>query len=256
MPRFTTSDGVAIAYDYDDSAPGDAPPVVLLHGFAIDSTINWGTTGITDGLADAGRKTLTIDARGHGQSDTPADPARYGEARMAEDVRELIDALEITSYDLVGYSMGAVAALLLAAHDHRVRRLVVGGVGAGIVEVGGLDQRELPGPILASAFLAEDPATIDHPLGQAWRAFVTTIGADLPALAAQVQAMHTGGVALSAIAAPTLLLSGDRDNLAARPEVLAERLQHAEIRRVPQADHLGAPSHPEFLAAIAAFLAD
>jgi pimeloyl-ACP methyl ester carboxylesterase len=256
MPRFTTSDGVAIAYDFDDSAPGDAPPVVLLHGFAVDSTINWHSTGIADGLADADRKTLTVDARGHGHSAKPHDPGMYGEGRMAEDVRELIDSIGLSSYDLVGYSMGAVTALLVAARDHRVRRLVVGGVGAGIVEVGGLDQRELPGGILASAFLAEDPAMIDHPLGQAWRAFATTLGADLKALGAQTQAMHTGGVALAAIRAPTLILAGDRDNLAVRPEVLAERLSEATVRMLPKADHLGAPAHPGFLAALTEFLGE
>ena len=162
MARFTTSDGIAIAYDFDDSAPADLPPVVLLHGFAVNSQINWGATGVVDGLADQDRKTLTIDARGHGDSDTPHDPALYGEARMAQDVHELVDSLGLPSFDLVGYSMGSISALLLAARDRRVRRLVAGGVGAGVVEVGGLDQRELPGGILTNAFLAEDPARIRH----------------------------------------------------------------------------------------------
>lgn len=256
MPRFTTSDGVAIAYDFDDSAPGDAPPIVLLHGFAVDSQIAWNSTGIADGLADADRKTLTVDARGHGASDKPHDPGQYGEGRMAEDVRELIDAIGLATYDLVGYSMGAVTALLLAARDHRVRRLVVGGVGAGIMEVGGLDQREMPPGILAPAFLADDPATIDHPLGQAWRAFATTIGADLKALGAQTQAMHTGGVALSAINAPTLVLVGDRDNLAVRPQELSRQLRDARVRLLEKADHLGATAHPGFLEAVVEFLAD
>ncbi len=171
---------------------------------------------MVDGLADADRQTLMIDARGHGGSDKPHDPARYGEARMARDVRELIDELELESFDLVGYSMGAVTALLIAADDPRVRRLVVGGVGAGVLEIGGLDQRELPPALLVPAFLADDPATIEHPFGQAWRSFADTIDADVKALAAQAQAMHTAGVDLSAIRAPTLILIGDRDNLAVR----------------------------------------
>lgn len=257
MSRFTTSDGIAIAYDYDDSAPaGDLPPVVLLHGFAVDAKMLWNATGVADALADADRRTLVIDARGHGESDKPADPSRYGEARMAQDVRELVDELSLASYDLVGHSMGAVTAMLLASRDRRVRRLVVSGVGAGIVEVGGLDTRELPPGILATAFLAEHPSQIDHPLGQAWRSFATTIGADLPALAAQAQAMHHGGVALSAIVAPTLVLAGERDNLATRPEVMADQLPEARIVKLPGADHLGTPTHPDYLPALLAFVGE
>lgn len=254
MERFRTSDGVEIAYDYDGSAPADLPPVVLLHGFAVSGQINWNGPGITDGLADAGRRTLVIDARGHGQSEKPHDPALYGEPRMAQDVQELIDHLGFEQYDLVGYSMGAITALLLAERDHRVRKLIASGVGAGVVEVGGLDQRELPAELIVPALLAEDPATIEHPLGQAWRGFATTLGADLGALAAQAQSIHTGGVSLSAITAPTLLLAGDRDNLAVRPQVVADEMRDAHVVLIPQADHLGAPSHPAFLAAIIEFL--
>jgi len=237
MARFTTSDGVAIAYDFDDSARGDHPPVVLLHGFAVTSQLTWGATGVTDGLADA-----------------PDDPARYGEARMACDVRELVDALGFAAFDLVGYSMGAVAALLVAADDDRVRRLVVGGVGAGVVEVGGQDHRLLPPDLLVEAFLAEDPALIEHTLGQAWRAFATTLDANLPALAAQTRAMHGGGVALDRICADALVLVADGDNLAARPELLAQAIAGASVQRISRCDHLGAPARPEFLAALVAFL--
>ncbi len=254
MARFTTSDGVTIAYEFDDSAPSDAPPIVLLHGFAVDSQITWQSSGVVDGLADADRQTLMVDARGHGESDKPHDPSLYGEARMAQDVRELIDELGWESYDLVGYSMGAISALLLAADDARVRRLVVGGVGAGVLEVGGLDQRELPAELLIPAFLAEDPATIEHPFGQAWRAFVETFDADVKALAAQAQAMHTAGVDLAAITVPTLILIGDRDNLAVRPQDLSRAIPGGRVRLVPQSDHLGAPSQPPFLDALVEFL--
>ncbi|MBO9532787.1 MAG: alpha/beta hydrolase [Solirubrobacteraceae bacterium] len=274
MERFTTSDGVAIAYDYDDSAPDGLPPVVLLHGFGVDSQINWGTPGIVDGLADADRKTVILDARGHGESGKPADAPRepaagepadapnepaagiYGEPRMALDVRELVDELGVESYDLVGYSMGAITALLIAAADPRVRRLVVGGVGAGVIEVGGLDTRELPPELIVPALLADDPTAAGlHPLGVAWRSFLDTAGADRVALAAQLQAAHKGGVDLNAITVPTMVLVGDSDNLARNPELLADALPDGRVYRLPAADHLGAPSHPRFLTAISDFLA-
>ncbi|MFT4035392.1 MAG: alpha/beta fold hydrolase [Patulibacter sp.] len=259
MERFTTSDGVAIAYEYDDSAPGELGPVVLLHGFGVNSQLSWGGVGVVDGLADAGRRTLMIDARGHGESDAPHDPARYGEQRMARDVGELVDALGFGAYDLVGYSMGAVTALLVAADDRRVRRLVAGGVGAGVLETGGVDRRELPPELVVPALLADDPraaGTALHPLGTVWRSFVDTIGADRLALAAQLTAMHDGGVALASITAPTLVLAGASDNLAARPQLLADAIPQARLYQLPAADHLGAPSHPRFLPAITDFLAE
>lgn len=254
MATFTASDGVDLSYDYDDSAPAGLPPVVLLHGFAVSAQLNFGGPGLIDALADADRATITVDARGHGDSAKPDDPSAYGEARMAEDVRELLDHLEVERYDVVGYSMGAVTAVLLASTDPRVRRLVLGGVGAGIVELGGVDQRELPPELLIAAMHADDPAEIEHPFGQAWRAFVDTVEADRPALAHQAAAMHAAPIELEHITAATLVLAGSADGLASRPEVLTAAIPGATLELL-EADHLGAVRHPRFVPAIVEFLA-
>jgi pimeloyl-ACP methyl ester carboxylesterase len=254
MARFTTSDGVAISYDFDDSAPASLPPVVLQHGFAVSAQLNFGGPGLIDALADAGRRTIAIDARGHGDSDTPDDPSRYGEARMALDTRELLDHLGIERFDLVGYSMGAVISVLIAADDARVRRMVIGGVGAGVVELGGVDTRELPPQIIVGALRAEDPSTIEHPLGQAWRAFADTVEANRPAIASQAAAMHQSPIDLQRIQAPTLLIVATRDGLANRPEVLAEAIPGATLQRL-DGDHLGVVRHPAFVPSIVDFLA-
>ncbi|MDO9353638.1 MAG: alpha/beta fold hydrolase, partial [Solirubrobacteraceae bacterium] len=179
MERFTTSDGVAIAYEFDASAPPGLPPVVLLHGFAVSGQLNFGGPGLIDGLADADRRTIVVDARGHGDSDKPTDPAVFGEARMAQDVRELVDHLGLDAFDLIGYSMGAVVALLIAADDPRVRRMAVGGVGSGIIETGGVDSREMPKHMIVQAMLAPDADAVEYPLGAAWRAFAEAVDADL-----------------------------------------------------------------------------
>lgn len=246
MAHLTTSDGLTLHYEYDDSAPGDLPPVVLLHGFAVPSALTWGVTGIADALADAGRRTLQLDARGHGESDGPTDPARYGEARMALDVRELLDHLALGAVDVVGHCMGAVTALLVAASDPRVRRLSLSGVGEGILECGGLDQRQLPSALLAQGLGADSDEAVEHPLGAAWRSFARTLDGNLPALAAQATAMHTSGVNLDAIVATTQLLIGSADNLAANPERLADAIGGAAVVRLPEADHLGTPAHEAF----------
>lgn len=253
MDRFTTSDGVAIAYDFDDSAPADLPPVVLQHGFAVSAQLNFGGPGLIDALADADRQTLAIDARGHGDSDKPEDPARMGEARMARDTRELLEHLGVEQYDLIGYSMGAVVSVLLASADERVRRMVIGGVGEGIVDRGGIDQTELPPDIIIDAMNAASPAEVAHPLGQAWRAFADSLDAHRPSLAAQAAAMHQGRVRLERITAATLVLVAKTDGLAKHPERLAEAIPGAQLRTL-DGDHLTVVRNPEFVPAIVDFL--
>lgn len=254
MDRFTTSDGVAIAYDYDDSAPGDAPPVVLLHGFAVSGQLNFGGPGLIDALADADRKTLTVDARGHGDSDKPHDPAVYGEQRMADDVQELVDHLGFGAYDVAGYSMGAVTAAILAAQDPRVRRLVLGGVGAGIVECGGLDDREMPRELVAQAMRAETARDAEHPLGAVWRGFADSVEADPIALACQIESGHRTPIALDRITAATMVLAASNDGLANRPQTLAGAIKDAQYR-VIEGDHLGVVRHPDWNPAIVDWLA-
>lgn len=253
MDRFTASDGTQIAYEYDDSAPGDAPPVVLLHGFAVSGHLNFGGPGLIDALADGDRRTLVIDARGHGESDKPHDPALYGEARMAQDVRELIDELAFDAYDVIGYSMGSVTAAILASQDQRVRRLVLGGVGAGIVECGGLDSREMPPDLIEQAMRAPTAADAAHPFGAVWRGFADEVGADPVALACQIAASHRTPIALDQITADTLVIVASKDGLANRPQTLAGAIKDAQYR-VFEGDHLGVVRHPDWNPAIVEFV--
>ncbi len=163
--RFVTGDGVAVAYHSfpaDRPAPG-LPTVVLQHGFAADTVANWVRPGVVAALHAAGRDVIGVDARGHGASDKPHDPACYGEGRMARDLVELFDSLGLESLDLVGYSMGAIISLITATTERRIRRLVVGGIGAGVAEMGGVDRRRLDTTALAAALRADDPATIENP---------------------------------------------------------------------------------------------
>jgi pimeloyl-ACP methyl ester carboxylesterase len=260
VPRFSSIDEVGIAYykwgrptDGPTDGPRSRPPVVLLHGFAVNTTITWVQTGVVDALVGVGHQVIAVDARGHGRSDHPHDPASYGEQTMSLDLRRLLDVLELDDVDLVGYSMGAVVALITAAADARVRRLVVGGVGAGVVEVGGVDTRAIPQPLFVAALLADDTATIE-PAGQGVRALADSTGADRYALAAQASRWHNRPIALDRISAPTLVLAGVDDPLAARPEALAAAIQAARLT-VLTGNHVTAVSDPAFIASILNFLA-
>ena len=45
-------------------------------------------------LTAAGRRVIAPDARGHGRSEKPHDPSRYGEDRMARDLAVLLDVID------------------------------------------------------------------------------------------------------------------------------------------------------------------
>lgn len=252
MSRFTTSDGIGIAYQLwgPESA---TDPVVLQHGFAVGAQQNWVGPGIVDALTRAGHRVLTLDARGHGDSDKPHASERYGEPRMARDLIELTRALGFGAYALVGYSMGAVIAALAACEDRRIQRLVLGGIGATLVENGGVDTVVLPNELLADA-LERDEAPEDlDPRAHGMRRLIDTVGGDRLALAAHLRVVHAGAIPFERIRVPALLLAGDADPLARRPEVLQAALPEARLVRVA-GDHMSTLRQPELLSALLDFL--
>lgn len=252
--RMVAADGVGIAYRGWGDANGGAPPVVLHHGFAVDANLNWVIPGVVAALVSAGRHVVALDARGHGRSDKPHDSAAYGEPTMARDLLQLLDTLARPAFDLVGYSMGSVVSLLAAVDDTRIERLVVGGVGAGVVEVGGLDTRAVPSTAIEAALRTDDPATIAVPEARPFRELVDAIFGDRLALAAQAAVVHQQPIALERIRARTLVLAGEVDPLAVRPEVLARAIPGATLQKVA-GDHMSAVMNPDFAAAIVRFLA-
>lgn len=250
---FKSWDGIEIAYGEWGEDTG-SPPVLLHHGFAADADTNWVRPGIVGALLAGGRRVLAPDARGHGSSEKPHDSSRYGEDLMARDLGLMLDVIGAAQVDLVGYSMGAVVCLLLAAADTRVHRLVIGGVGSGVVECGGVDRRTISREAIIAALAAGDPHELRHPGAAAFRALADAVGADRAALRAQAHAVYQGGVALERITAPTLVLAGDSDPLAVRPEVLAAAIPDASLRLV-SGDHMAAVADPRFTESIVAFLA-
>ena len=254
MKTFETWDDVRIAYQEWGGGESPSPPVILHHGFVADANANWVATGVVDALVAAGHKAIAPDARGHGRSEKPHDPARYGEQRMARDLAVLLDLIDAPQVDLVGYSMGAIVALIYASGGERVRRLVVGGVGSGVVECGGVDRRTVSTDSIIEALDAEDPSTLEAPEAAAFRRLADALGADRQALRAQASSIFRGNIALERISAPTLILAGDADPLALRPEVLAEAIPNATLRIVP-GNHIEAVGDPSFRQSIVDFLA-
>ncbi|MFE9727276.1 alpha/beta fold hydrolase [Streptomyces sp. NPDC005794] len=250
-----THDGLTLRYWSWSRDPDEAlPPVVLLHGFAAHARLNWEGPGVVEALVARGRRVYALDARGHGESDRPHDDTHYGESLMVRDVRLLIDRIGADHVHLAGYSMGAVVAVLAAAEDARISRLVVGGIGAGAVEVGGLDTRAMPPELVSAALTADDAADVPE-RARGFRLLADSSGADRHALAAQIRAVHRGALPLDRITVPTLVLAGESDPLAVRPRVLADAIEGAELVVLP-GDHLTAVRDPGFAGSLARFFAE
>jgi pimeloyl-ACP methyl ester carboxylesterase len=276
VKRFETWDGLRIAYqEWGEGAAGAGkgttghesagpasppaeqaalPPVVLHHGFVANADANWVATGVVEALTSAGRKVIAPDARGHGRSEKPHDPARYGEDRMARDLGVLLDTIDVPLLDLVGYSMGAIVSLIFASTDQRVRRLVIGGVGSGVIECGGVDRRAVPNDAIIEALTVEDASKLEVPEAVAFRQLADALGSDREALAAQARSVYRGEIALGRISAPTLLLAGETDPLAIRPQVLADAIPEATLEMLT-GNHIEALGDPRFRQSIVNFLA-
>ena len=97
----------------------DGPVAILLHG-TDTSADDWALVG--PGLGRRFR-VIALDARGHGQSDWAAS---YKLTDFRNDVLKAMDALGVVAAAVVGHSLGAAVAYLLAAtHPDRVRALVL-----------------------------------------------------------------------------------------------------------------------------------
>jgi pimeloyl-ACP methyl ester carboxylesterase len=272
VKSFTTWDGLEIVYQEwgDETANGRGgqeavsqrsgeeivlPPVVLHHGFAANANANWVATRVVEALLEAGRRVIAPDARGHGRSEKPHDPDRYGEDRMARDLAVLLDEIDQPQIDLVGFSMGAIVSLIFASTDERVRRLVVGGVGSGVIECGGVDRRAVPNDAIIEALTVDDVSSLDvMPAAAAFRQLADALKGDRKALAAQAHSIYRGEIALGEVSAPTLVLAGDTDPLAIRPQVLADAIPEATLEMLT-GNHIEVLGDPRFRASIVDFLA-
>ena len=250
---FTTSDGFAHAW-YELGGGAAGPAIVLQHGFTANTWHEWVECGIAQRIVGLGRRVVGIDALGHGRSDRPHDSASYGEGRMAADVSALATHLGLKSFDYLGYSMGGIIGLKLGTSEPRLRRLIVAGIGEGVIAVGGVDTRVLDRRLLAKGLRAADPSGFPD-LVRAFRNGILERGGDLLAMAAQADSGQPALGDLATINAQTLLIAGDVDPLAVKPEILAAAIPGCRLTIVP-GDHVQARLSPEFTAAVLAFLAD
>ncbi len=241
------SNGVEIAF-FDQ---GEGPPIVLLHGFASNWMTNWVATGWVATLRKAGRRVIGLDHRGHGNSQKLYDPAHYGAAVMAEDVRRLLDHLGIEQADVMGYSMGArIAAFLTLNHPDRIGRVIFAGLGINMVH--GLGGAET----IAHALEARSLLDVTDPMARAFRQFAEQTGSDLRALAACMRASREpiAAEALKGIEKPVLVVVGGEDHIAGSAEALAALMPNAQAVSIPRRDHMKTVGDKHFKQAVLDFI--
>lgn len=243
------SDGIEIAYEQT----GEGGAVLLIHGFASSGQVNWRDTSWVSTLVRAGHSAITYDNRGHGLSRKLYESSRYSSALMAEDARRLLDHLGLPQADVMGYSMGArIAALLAIAHKARIRRLVLGGLAANMMlGVGGAED-------IARGLEAPSLADVTEPGARAFRKFAEQTQSDLRALAACMRSsrQRIEPEELARIAAPTLIVAGELDDIAGPLAPLVGVIPNARGLTLPARSHMNAVGERAFKEAVTAFLAD
>lgn len=261
MPSVTTN-GIELYYE----TQGAGAPLVLLAGLGYPG---WQWHKLAPLLAPHCR-VIIPDNRGVGQSSKPPGP--YTASLLAADTVGLLDALAIEQAVILGHSMGGFVAQALALeYPQRVRKLILAATNFG-------GPRHAPITPAAMAVLTDttvDPATrfrnglvvstapgfAERQPGvvAAWLAWRLANPIDPAGYQAQL-AIGLGLLReeacfehrLSAITAPTLILSGAHDAVVppANAELLAQQIAHSRVYILPDAGHFFPLETPEAAARV------
>ena len=116
MPLVTTSDGISISYE----VRGNGPPLLLVMGLGADGSV-W-EKHVKE--YEQHFSCVLIDNRGVGKSDKPDGP--YTTKRMAQDILEVADELNLESAHAAGISMGgAIVQEMALLAPEKVRSAVI-----------------------------------------------------------------------------------------------------------------------------------
>ncbi|KAK9504418.1 hypothetical protein O3M35_010753 [Rhynocoris fuscipes] len=95
-----------IRLHYVEAGDKEKPLIVFVHGFP-DFWYSW-RHQIKEFSKDF--RTIAIDLRGYGDSEKPGGKTQYGVHHIVEDVKNLLDTLEVEKCILIGHDWGGVAA--------------------------------------------------------------------------------------------------------------------------------------------------
>jgi pimeloyl-ACP methyl ester carboxylesterase len=244
--RFARVNGINLAY----RVRGEGPPLVLVMGYRL-SSIAWPE----DFIEQLARQftVITPDNRGTGLSDKPV--AGYAIANMARDICGLLDELDITHIHLLGYSMGgAIAQEFIRQFPERVLSLMLcatmcGGPSAVYAnpstvsvlrDLDGLSPEEAARRIwkvtYSSGYLGRYPEAAEAQMRREITLPTPLHAADLQF---QAFAQFDGARALASVRCPTLVLTGDSDELILpqNSNTLAKLIPHSRLVVIPDCGH-------------------
>jgi pimeloyl-ACP methyl ester carboxylesterase len=234
------ANGISIYY----AVYGEGSPVILLHGGLANSDY-WGNQIRALMLHHT---VIVMDNRGHGRSTRDSRP--YGYDLMADDVVSLMDVLKVPKAHIVGWSDGATLGLDLAIrHADRVDKIFA---FAAMTRTSGTKYGTIMSPTIVE-FIKR--ASLEY------KAYSTT-PKEFSSFVTQTIKMWTSqpnwtDAQLQAIAAPVLVVDGDRDETIKRghTEYIAATIPDAELLILPNTSHFAFLQEPElFNSAVLNFL--
>ncbi len=208
-PDSATVEGGEVRYFVHGDLTSDKTPVLVLHGAFMSSDA---MKPLTDLITD--RPMIVVDQRGHGRTGDLPGPITY--QNLADDAAAVLADAGVAKADVIGYSMGAGAALQLALrHPERVDHLVVASVSFN--EAGNLpgfseQMAQITPEVFAGSAMEREFLRLS-PTPEAFASVVNKIkvmdhGQDWPA------------EQIRALTAPTFIIIGDHDIV--RPEHAVE----------------------------------
>ncbi len=236
MP-FASNNGVRIHYE----TAGTGPALVLHHG-TMGSGPDWVDLGYVEALKDRHRLIL-IDARGHGRSDKPHDPAAYDLRLRAADVVAVLDDLGVRSASFFGYSMGGWIGFGLAKYfPQRIDAFILGGAHPYAENTQAIRDRM---PTDHAAFIAITEQTYGALLTPARRARL--LANDLVALRVLTQDRDDIADVLPTMTMPSLVFCGELDPRLAQARKAASGMPNATFLGLPGCDHVGTTRRTEII---------
>ncbi|MDR4466504.1 MAG: alpha/beta hydrolase [Nitrospira sp.] len=234
---------------------GTGVPLVFLHAFPLNRCM-WVEQ---EQALSSQFRVLTIDLRGHGESDAPL--WRYTLDQAADDVIGLLDHLSIRQAVFVGLSMGGyILFALYRRYADRVRGLVLANTRAQADTVEGKEGRfqmaqtaYKNGPsaiadimipkLLSSATIQTKPELVGRVRAMIEGNQISGIAGDLMAMAERPDSISL----LGQITCPTQIIVGELD-LPTPPsdaKLMADRILGARLTIIPGAAHLSNLERPD-----------
>jgi pimeloyl-ACP methyl ester carboxylesterase len=225
-----------IEIEYQDGGRGSA--VLLGHGY---SAIGRMWDGQRAALGDRYR-IVSWDMRGHGQTESPKDPAQYSAALTVADMRALLEHCGIERAVVGGLSLGGYVALAFyLAHPDMVRALVICDSGPGYRNAEARAAWNKRAHERAAELEAKGLDVLAGRSREMREAMGHHASAQGLAHAARGMLVQEGSEVidgLGSIRVPTLVIVGDQDQPFLAPcEYMAKKIPDARLAVIPGAGH-------------------